>query len=151
MITDSLEFLKRYAVPYTEDIFTFIAAHDCAQLPDGEMEILGRNLFVRIMSYTAKPAIENRFEIHRVHADVQYVVSGAEIMQTARLGHLEPIAEYDPQGDFHFYKASGTGISQTIVQAGEFAVFYPTQAHRTSCAYEGYKGLVKKLVFKVKI
>jgi len=150
MITDSLHHLKRYAVPKTDAILQFIAKHDCAQLPDGEMEIEGRELFVRIMSYTPKPAEENRFETHHIYADVQYLVSGAEIMQTARLKDLAPLTEHDDQGDYQFFRSSGP-VSNTIVQAGEFAVFYPNEAHRPSCSFEGYKGPVKKLVFKVRI
>ena len=149
MIVDSLDHLKRYAVPKTDAILKFIANHDCANLPDGEMEIEGRQLFVRVMSYVPKQASENRFEIHRIYADVQYLVSGAEIMQTARIKDLTPLAEYDPQGDYHFFKFGAT--SDVIVQAGEFAVFYPNQPHRPSCSFEGHKGMVKKLVFKVKI
>jgi biofilm protein TabA len=150
MITDNIDHLKCYAIPKAEAILKFIADHDCAHLPDGEIEIEGRQLFVRVMSYIPKPAAENRFEIHRINADVQYIVSGAEIMQTARMKDLTPLADYDPKGDFHFFKASGA-MSDLIVEAGEFAVFYPNQAHRTSCLYGGHKGLVKKLVFKVKI
>ena len=107
-------------------------------------------MFVRIMSYIPKPATENRFEIHRIYADVQYLVSGAEIMQTARMKELTPVTEYEATGDYHFFKTSGP-TTDLIVQAGEFAVFYPHQAHRPSCSYQGYQGLVKKLVFKVKI
>ena len=150
MIVDSIDQLKRYAVPKTKAILKFIADHDCVHLPDGEIEIEGRQVFVRIMSYVPKPAAENRFETHRIYADVQYLVSGAEIMQTARMKDLTPLAEYDPKGDYHFFKASGA-TSDLIVQAGEFAVFYPDQPHRPSCLYKGYQGLVKKLVFKVKI
>ena len=106
MITDSIDHLKRYAVPKTEAILKFITDHDCAHLPDGEMEIQGRELFVRVMSYIPKPASENRFEIHRIYADVQYVVNGAEIMQTARSKDLSPLTEYDAQGDYHFFKSS---------------------------------------------
>jgi len=150
MITDSINHLKRYAVPKSDAILKFIAEHDCAALPDGEMEIQGRELFVRIMSYTAKLAAENRFETHRIYADVQYVVSGSELMQTARLADMTPTTEYDDKGDYHFFKTSAV-TNDLIVKAGEFAVFYPNQPHRPSCVYEGYKGLVKKLVFKVKI
>lgn len=150
MITDSIGHLKRYALPYTESILKFIDDHDCAHLPDGEIEIEGRQLFVRVMSYTPKPAVENRFEIHRIYADVQYLVSGAELMQTARLKDLTPLTEYDIKGDYHFFKASGP-VTDLIVQADEFAVFYPDEAHRPSCSYEKYKGPVRKLVFKVKI
>lgn len=150
MITDNIDQLKRYAVPKTESILKFIADHDCFNLPDGEIEIEGRQLFVRIMSYVPKLSQENRFETHREYADLQYVVSGAEIMQTARLKDLTPSTEYDNKGDYQFFKVSG-GISDLIVQAGEFAVFYPNQPHRPSCFYEGYNGRVKKLVFKIKI
>jgi YhcH/YjgK/YiaL family protein len=150
MITDDINHLKRYAIPKSEAILKFIADHDCAHLPDGETVIQGRDLFVRIMSYTPKPAAENRFETHHIYADVQYLVSGSELMQTARMKDLVPLTDYDNKGDCHFFKATGA-TNDFIVQAGEFAVFYPTEAHRPSCSYEGYKGLVKKLVFKVKI
>ena len=150
MITDSIDHLDRYAVPKTGAILKFLAEHDCENLPDGEMEIEGRKLFVRVMGYAPKPAAENNFEMHLLYADVQYLVSGSELMQTARTKDLTPLTDYDNKGDCHFFKATGA-TSDFIIQAGGFAVFYPTEAHRPSCLYEGYKGLVKKLVFKVKI
>ena len=150
MIMDKIDHLKRYAVPKTDAILKFIAEHDCAGLPDGEIEIEGRQLFVRVMSYKAKPAAENRFETHRIYADLQFVVNGAEIMQTARMNELTPLTDYDDKGDYQFYKIT-VPTTDLIVHAGEFAVFYPNQAHRPSCACEAYKGLVKKLVFKIKM
>jgi len=151
MITDSIDHLKRYAVPKADKILKFIAEHDCAHLPDGEIEIEGRQLFVRIMSYQPKKASANRFEIHRMYADVQYVVEGTELMQTSRMEDLVALTDYDPQGDYHFFKISGGAVTDLIVKPREFALFFPQEAHRPSCKYKGYKGLVKKLVFKVKI
>jgi len=150
MITDNIQNLKRYAIPQSDAILQFIAHHDCSHLPDGEIEIDGRKLFVRIMSYTPKPAEDNRFEIHQVYADVQYMARGVEIMQTARVKELSALTEYDSQADFQFFNPSDAK-SDLLVQTGEFAFFYPKEAHRPSCAYAGYKGMVKKLVFKVKI
>ena len=150
MITDHIQHLKRYGLPKTDAILKFIADHDCIQLPDGEIAIEGRQLFVRVMRYTPKPASENKFEAHRTYADLQYMAQGAEIMQTARMDDLVAITEYDPIGDHLFFKGS-SAMSNLIVKAGEFAFFYPNQAHRPSCAYEANKGPVKKLVFKIKI
>jgi biofilm protein TabA len=150
MICDSIDHLERYAVPKSGAILKFILEHDCLHLPDGELEIEGRELFVRIMTYVPKPAAENTFEAHRRYADVQYLVSGAEVMQTARMKDLTPVSDYDPTGDYHFFKVFGA-VSDVVVQEGEFAVFYPEQAHRPSCSYAGHKGPVKKLVFKVKV
>ncbi|MBF0503899.1 MAG: YhcH/YjgK/YiaL family protein [Candidatus Omnitrophica bacterium] len=151
MIIDSIDHLERYAVPNSGEILKFIAEHDCANLPDGEIEIQGRQLFVRIMTYTPKPPLENRFEIHRIYADVQYVVSGTELMQTAHMNDLIPLTDYDQKGDYCFYKSSDDTMTDLIVKEGEFAVFYPPEPHRPSCLYDKYKGQVKKLVFKVKI
>lgn len=150
MILDSIKNLKRYELPKIDAIMKFISLQDCAKLPDGEMEIQGRELFVRVLNYTPKPASENNFETHHIYADVQYVVSGAELMQIARVEDLTPLTEYDPVSDLQFYKSSGV-MSNLIVKAGEFALFFPNQAHRPSCSYDGYEGPVKKLVFKVKI
>lgn len=137
-------------IPKAQSIRQFIQSHDCAHLPDGEMEIEGRQLFVRIMSYTPKAAQENRFEIHKIHADVQYVVQGSELMQTADLKDLTPLTEYDPKGDYQFFKPKGH-VQDKIIETGEFIVFYPNCPHRPGCTYEGQNGPVKKLVFKVKI
>ena len=150
MIRDKIDHLNRYALPKTDAILKFIDEHDCINLPDGENVIQGQELFVRVMSYVPKPATENRFETHLVYADVQYLVSGAEIMQTASMKDLIPLTEYDSKGDYRFFKVSGE-TTDLIVQAGEFTIFYPNEAHRPSCLYDGYKDLVKKLVFKVKI
>ncbi len=150
MILDNIQDLKRYNFPKADAILKFIAENDCVNLPDGEMEILGRDLFVRIMSYVPKPADQNRFEAHQVHADLQYVAQGIELMQVAPPDALTPITEYDAKGDFHFFQAK-ENISDLVVRQGEFTVFYPGQAHRPSCQYRGYAGPVKKLVFKIKI
>lgn len=150
MINDSIQFLNRYNVPRADSILRFIKENDCLNLPDGEIEIEGRDLFVRVMSYFPKPAAENKFETHHTYADLQYVVTGAEMMQIARLDDLTVLTEYDAKGDYQFFKIEvpTTGV---IVQSGEFTVFYPKEAHRPACAYEGYKGIVKKMVFKIRI
>ncbi|MDE2223520.1 MAG: YhcH/YjgK/YiaL family protein [Candidatus Omnitrophica bacterium] len=150
MIFDTIDRLSRYKIPQLEEILKFINNYDCANLIDGETEIKGRQLFVRIMSYEPKPAAENRFETHRNYMDVQYVISGAELMQTARPEDLKALTEYDEKGDYQFFQADGP-VSGQVVKAGEFAVFYPLEPHRPSCRYEGHRGAVKKLIFKVRM
>lgn len=150
MIIDTIDHLNRYAVPKAEAILNFIARQDCANLPDGEMLIEGHKLFVRIMSYQPKPAVENRFETHLCYADVQYLASGAEIIQISRSRNLTALTEYDIKEDHQFFEAPDE-ITDLIVQQGDFTVFYPNEAHRPACSYAGCNELVKKLVFKVKI
>ncbi len=146
----SMAALKKSSIPRLEAILKFINEHDCAHLPDGETAIEGRELFVRVSSYLPKPALENRFETHRNYADVQYIAQGAELMQTAHPQDLSALTDYDSQGDCQFFKPQGL-VRDLIVRQGDFAVFFPNQAHRPACRCEGYDGPVKKLVFKVKI
>lgn len=150
MILDNIQQLKRYHLPQAEAILKFIATHDCINLPDGEIEIDGRNLFVRIMSYVPKASEQNRFEAHQVHADLQYVAQGVEMMQVAPLDALTPVTEYDAKGDFHFFTAK-ENITDLVVRKGEFAVFYSGEAHRPACLYKNNAVQVKKLVFKIRI
>ena len=150
MIFDRIENLKKYAVPQAAAILDFIAENDCVHFPDGEHEIDGRDLFVRVMDYDLKPAAENKFETHRIYADLQYVVRGTELIQVALPEDLAPTTDYDPGGDFRFYTAT-KGISDFVVQAGEFTVFYPGTPHRPSCLYKDNRGKVKKLVFKIRM
>ena len=91
-------------------------------LPQGQIDIDGKKLFVRVMEYVPKPAHENRFEIHRVYADLQYVLSGVELMQIAPKNVLQSLD--DDKGDYEFYKASET-ITDLVVSAGDFTFFIP--------------------------
>ncbi|MBF0510714.1 MAG: YhcH/YjgK/YiaL family protein [Candidatus Omnitrophica bacterium] len=152
MIIDTIDNLNRYAIPHLKAIVQFIEEHDCALLPEGEIEINARELFVRVMNYVPKNAVENRFETHQVYADLQYMVQGMEIMQTTRIKNLIPLTEYDDPGDSRFYKLFDNAAFTDLVMApGEFAIFFPHEPHRPACLYEGYQGLVKKLIFKIKL
>ena len=150
MIFDELANLKRYNVPQTNKILEFIAINNCLTLPNGQIDIDGINLFVKVMEYAPKLPQENKFETHRIHADVQYLVSGVEIMQAVPSNSLTKLTEYDPIGDYQFFKATDD-ISDHVVRAGQFAVFYPGEAHKPSCLYQNQTGKVKKLVFKIKV
>ena len=150
MILDKIDNLNRYNLPLKEKILQFLKSRDAQTVPDGEHEIDGRNLFVRVMSGPLKPAAENKFETHRAYADLQYVASGVELMQVAPNDLLKSITPYDKEGDFEFYQATDA-ITDLVVRAGEFTIFYPGEAHRPSCLYRQAPPVYKKLVFKIKI
>ncbi len=150
MIFDSINNLSRYSFPYAEKILKFIKENDCLKLQPGQIDIDGQNLFVKVMEYEPKPATENRFETHQVNADLQYVVSGVELMQVTSSESLTAVTEYDKVGDYQFYKAE-TFITDIVVKEGQFTIFYPGQAHRPACLYQNNKNRVKKLVFKIRM
>ena len=150
MIHDSLQNLSRYTVPQSNVILAFLKSRDPKSVVDGEHEIEGRNLFVRVMSNELKPAAENQFEAHEIYADLQYVAEGVELMQTVPADKLSPPTAQDLKGDYQFFKASD-GWTDIVVRAGEFVVFFPGEAHRPGCLYKDHRGKIKKLVFKIKM
>ncbi len=150
MIYDRLEHLHRYAISYVEDVRAFLNRKDLLLIKESEIELKGRDLFVRVMRYTPKSVSENKFETHRIYADIQVVLEGRELMQTAPVNELQPLTEYQPEKDYQFYRAEHN-ISSLIVERNAFVVFFPGEAHRPSCLVEKDDGEVFKLVFKVRV
>ncbi|MBF0386358.1 MAG: YhcH/YjgK/YiaL family protein [Candidatus Omnitrophica bacterium] len=150
MIVDTIANLGRYNIPSRKEIARYLAGKEALLLSVPELEINGRALFVRPSAYVTRNAEEGRFESHVKYMDLQYVFQGCEIMETAPADAREALTEYDPKADNQFYKA-GKDISRFLVRAGEFAVFFPGEAHRPCCSPETGACEVKKLVFKVLI
>lgn len=150
MIFDEIDNLQRYTLAYIEDVRKFLSRTDLSELAQSEIEIRGRDLFVRIMRYLPKPASENKFETHRCYADIQVVLEGRESMQVAPASELQPVTEYSVINDYQFYKVDHN-ISDIIVPKNTFTVFFPGEAHRPSCLVAPGDGEVFKLVFKVRM
>ena len=148
MIIDQITNILRYDFPFRLEIERFLAATDPVRVTSPEHVILGRQLFVRSMQYRTKDPREGKFETHRLYMDLQYVVKGSEIMETAPADVLQPLTDYDPKGDYHFFTA-GRDISRHLIRAGEFAVFFPGEAHRPCCSPAEGPNEVTKLVFKI--
>jgi biofilm protein TabA len=150
MIYDSMKNLSRYDIPMIEEIRAFLKKNDPVSLTATEIEINGRELFVRPGTYQTRLPEEGRFETHTVYADLQYVVSGAEIMQFSPADALTPATEYDAKGDIQFFTAQ-KDIIDVVVRAGEFIVYFPGEAHRPMCQRGLGPEAVKKLVFKIRM
>jgi len=150
MIVDSIQELGRYNIPMREEIVRFLKTHQPFDFSVPEIEIKGRELFVRPSVYTTRTPSEGKFETHERYADLQYVVEGVEVMQTAWPDALAPLSAYDSKSDCRFFGADA-GTSDIVVPEGCFAVFFPGEAHRPCCHYQGAPGRVKKLGFKIRM
>ncbi len=151
MILDLFENSRRYpGIPYLAEIERYVSSQDCVKIPDGEHEILGRELFVRVAEYQTGAPAEKKFEAHKIYADLQYVVKGEEIMGLSLDSAPKPVTQYDPKADIQFFETAGEG-SPLLVPSGQFTVFFPGELHKPGCLVGGIPGTVKKLVFKIKM
>jgi biofilm protein TabA len=124
----------------------YARTHDLRALPDGKHEIDGARLFVLVQSYTTKPEAEARLETHKKYLDLQLVLEGREIMYWSPVGALEPDGVYSEERDVAFYKGGVPGA--LALAEGGFAVFYPQDAHKPCCQWNG-PVKVRKAVFKI--
>ena len=151
MIFDDFSSLSRYvSILPVQEIQKFTSRYDLTRIPNGEIEISGRDLFVRVAEYATGPADEKKFEAHAVYADLQLIASGVECMEVLLDKTPLPVTDYDEKADIQFYQAS-KNISQVCVSAGQFTVFFPGELHRPGCIVEGVSSRVKKLVFKIRV
>ncbi len=150
MIHDAITHISRYDIPMVTEIRRFMSDPGRVDFDVKEIGIAGRDLFVRPSTYLTRLPGEGLFETHDVYADLQYVVSGVERMQLVAREYLTPAGAYDPVRDMSFFTAKGD-VTDVIVRAGEFTVFFPGEAHRPMCQRGLGPEAVKKLVFKIRV
>lgn len=150
MIFDHIKNARRYPqIPYIKEIQEFLA--QLSTFPAGEeLEILGHDLFVRTGDYETGPASLKQFEAHTVYADLQYMVSGEEMMDISLEKNPKAVTLYKEDADIQFFQ-DPKEISSLRVPAGHFTVFFPGELHKPGCQVDSIPAKVKKLVFKIRM
>jgi biofilm protein TabA len=127
--------------------FDFLRLRGIHELPDGTVEIDGDRVFAIVQRYeTAKTEVP-RFECHRKYIDVQYLVSGEEVIGWTPAERITITEAYDGDKDICFGEAAG-GWTPVRLQAGQLAVLYPEDGHAPRLA-AGAPSSVMKIVVKV--
>jgi len=146
MIIDKVENAKIYykLSDRIKKSFDYITQTDLKELEPGKYEIDGENLFALISAYETKTESEGKFEAHRKYIDLQYVISGEELMGYAPLGNQKILEPYKEDNDIIFFTGDK---SFTKISAGMFAIFFPEDIHMPGICVEK-SSAVKKLVIK---
>jgi YhcH/YjgK/YiaL family protein len=132
-----------------EKAFTFIKNSDLSKLAAGRYDIDGDNLYASVMEYTTKNEDAADFEAHRKYIDIQYMISGKEIMNIAPLETVtEVLIPYDPAKDIEFMRVKA--ITGYKADSTNFFLFFPGDAHRPGMK-DGDNAAIRKIVIKVKI
>lgn len=99
--------------------------------------------------YNAKERDECFFESHRKYIDIQFILSGEEIIEVSNATLLVVSLAYNEQADLIKYEDIKQA-SSIILKAGDAAIFYPQDAHMP-CIKATDELKVVKAVVKVKI
>lgn len=150
MIIDRLENSPKYACSHKgfAESFAFLQKAVSENLPCGRYEIDGDNVFAFIQEYTSK--LDSAFEGHKNYIDIQFIISGTEVMKVADISKMNISQEYDPERDIAFYQDNDKA-SVCVIEAGEYGVFFPWDIHKPGLCFDNAPAEVKKAVVKVKV
>ncbi len=149
MIADKIENLKLYSGidKHFTLVAEFLMKNDAETLDEGEYQA-GDGVLARVSVY--EPQEEpTSWETHRKYADLQYIVAGDEMMQSAPLSDMKKGTEYFDAEDYQGFEVSGGNVVTIFAKAGTFAYFAPGDAHMPGLRYTESK--VKKIVFKLPV
>jgi biofilm protein TabA len=152
MISDVLrsttsEWLEhRYATLAT--VFQWLRAMP-SDAPDGITQLAGDDFYVNVHGYATKPAEECRWESHRRTVDVQYCISGGELIHWTPTGTLDGLGDYvEPPKDVEHWRDSRAPATVLRMTPGRFVIFLPNELHRPK-VIDGTHPDVRKLVVKI--
>lgn len=128
----------------------YLQKTDFTDLPAGRYEDPATGYVVQVLDLYTQQKQELRPEVHRKNIDVQFLVSGTELIGVAadkgnNLVHQELLA----QRDIIFYQ-DVDDESWLTMQPGNFAVFYPQDVHRPACINQTACD-IRKVVVKIPI
>jgi YhcH/YjgK/YiaL family protein len=151
VILDSLEHAALYGGLHRAfpKAFAWLASHDPATA-DGRYEIDGPGLVAIVSRYRTAPAEEKKWETHRIHGDIQFMVEGSELIGYAKRDLLTVRTPYNPEKDAEFYEPPAGIPSRLRLDAGSFAVFLPQDGHQPGVQVAAPEA-VHKVVIKFRL
>jgi YhcH/YjgK/YiaL family protein len=129
--------------------FAFLKDNDLKKLELKRYDLDGDNLYVTISEYTTKNLEETKYEVHKKYIDIQYIVTGSELIGIAPLTSQEATLQpYNATKDVEYL----TVKKGVMVQAtpAKFFIFFPEDAHMPSLK-DGANSPVRKAVVKVRV
>lgn len=153
MIKDKLENAKIY-FGISENLkkgFEWLLSQDLNNINPQKYYIDGDKIYANVQEYQTKN--DAKYEAHRKYIDIQYVVRGRELVgvidkEFCTMTALD-ISPYNDDSDIEFFDCNIDDKWQNL-NAGEFLVLFPTDAHKPSISpNKSLNNTVKKVVVKV--
>lgn len=148
MILSTLDDARRYDAMHLRfpQAFDFLTSTSLENLDEGRHAIDGDDVFAIAWKGLGMGQSATVLECHRKYIDIQFVVSGWDLIGWRPLHHCQRVKQsYDEATDLAFYFDQPE--SWCRVPARSFAIFYPEDVH----APLGTNGALKKIVVKVKL
>lgn len=103
-----------------------------------------------VSEYETKIVNEFGYEAHRDCIDIQYLISGKEIINSLPLEYLKQTKPYNKEIDAAFYEEVEVKPQELLLGNGYFAILFPQDCHMPQLCIDAPMP-VKKVVMKVKV
>ena len=123
----------------------YIQNNDFSDVQPGRYEIDNDRLVMIVFEFDATNTDECKLEGHRRYIDLQYWVSGSELMGHEILDSQAVLVPYNEHTDCAFYNCIA---SYSRLLPGMFVIYFPSDLH-TAVTDPLSKEKVKKIVFKI--
>ncbi len=138
------------ANPSFRQAIEFLRRTDLGELPDGNVPIDGKRVYAILQRYRTAGSDAPKFEYHRKYIDVQYILSGEEVIGWAPAADMTTERGYNAEQDVCFGLMEPGKWSAVRLTAGQLAVLWPEDGHAPRLV-AGSSCLVRKIVVKVAV
>jgi YhcH/YjgK/YiaL family protein len=130
MILDRIDNVRFYQnlSPNLKIALDYIKNLKVVDLKPGKIN-LANGISVTSFIYMGKDISNVKFESHRTHLDLEYIVKGVELVQIAHPDLLRVKEAYDPSKDVKYYHDAET-YNQFKLNEGYFVIYYPDDADK---------------------
>ena len=129
--------------------FAYLKRQDENSFSQGRFE-LSDLMFAFHSEYETKDPKTCRFEAHRKYIDLQFLLAGQECIKVKDAKLLTPNNDYEDDIEFFKDEVLGETTTSILLQAGDFVLLLPRDAHAPGCM-QNAPSLVKKIVIKIPV
>jgi len=117
-------------------------------LQKGTVDIDGDNVFALVQEYITKDFNNEMWEAHKRYYDIQYIVSGTEVVAIKHIEGIRNYTEYKEIEDYWLFKGEKEDI--ITISDNDFLILGPQDVHQPGIS-KSDASQIKKIVVKVKI
>ena len=111
----------------------YVMSHDFMVMEPGVYPIDGDRIYAKVFDLTSKEVKDTKPEVHKKYIDVQFWVSGEEMMGFAPKKADYPVVEANEEQDLYFLgdvKDDSTPIQELLVKQVQSSVYMEDTLHR---------------------
>lgn len=150
MIADSLKNWEKY---FSSSLMLRVLEHLNSvneNSDETEFRVVENGKFkTAIMTYHTKPRWSSIFESHQKFIDVQFTISGKEIIEVCDTSYVKSRTDYDTGKDVIYYYPPLISLVRVLNTPGQFVFLFPGEVHSAGISVGVNPEKVKKAVVKI--